>query len=453
MISQSRYIKIVSGVGAGAAVAQRQLILRLITQNAVLPPGIVMEAANADAVGAYFGMNSEEYKRAQKYFSFISKNIKSPSLISFARWVNAPIAPMIIGDALAKSLAALKTLVAGTMTVNVTAANVTTPVAIAGVDLSAATTLTNVAALIQTALRASANAQLTTCTVTFNTNTNQFTLTGTVTGSGSITVTPTGLATDISPLLGWGTTGTVYVDGQAASTAAEAVAKSAAISNNMGSFAFCTTSVAMSNSDIDAVSDWNASQNNMYLYTVATTIGNMAALFALVKGNSGTAISILSTTLANDYVEQCPSEIMAATDYNSINAVQNYMFYPFANRNVTVSDDATADACDANRANYIGATQSAGQPLSFYQRGMLCGGATDATDMNTYANEAWLKSDITTRLLSYFLSIPNVPANQTGQAALLGQLQVSIDLGKSNGTISPGKTLTETQKQELREHQ
>ncbi|WLW40831.1 hypothetical protein GNAINCEL_00049 [Serratia phage KKP 3709] len=62
MISQSRYIKIISGVGAGATVAQRQLILRLITQNSALPPGIVMEFENEGAVGAFFGTSSEEYK-------------------------------------------------------------------------------------------------------------------------------------------------------------------------------------------------------------------------------------------------------------------------------------------------------------------------------------------------------------------------------------------------------
>lgn len=443
MISQSRYINITSGVGANGAVAQRQLILRLITQNTLLPPGIVMEAANADAVGAYFGVNSEEYKRAVKYFSFVGKAITAPALISFARWVNAPIAPLVIGDTTAKSLATLKTLSAGTMTINVDG----TVVPVTGVSLTGAASLTAVAATLQTAIRATANAQLTTATVTFNTNTNQFVLTGSTVGSGAITITPTGLATDISPLIGWGTSGTVYASGQAADTADAAVAKSAAISNNFGSFAFCTPASPLSNTDIQAVSAWNATQNNLYIYSVAVTLANLAALFALVKGNAGTALNILSSTLPNDYIEQLPCEVLASTNYNKAGASQSYMWQISASRNTTVFDDPTADLADANRANYIGVTQSAGQPLAFYQRGVLCGGATAATDIGVYANESWLKSDVTSRLFGLFLGASEIPANIDGRGKLIGSIQQSIDLAKTNGTISSGKTLTDAQKQ------
>ena len=118
MISQSRYIEIVSGVGAGAPVAQRQLILRVITQNNVLPPGIVAQFQTSDAVGAYFGQQSEEYYRSRGYFGFISKSINSPQLMSFARWVSAPIAPMIIGDTSTKAVTDFNMVSAGTLTLN-----------------------------------------------------------------------------------------------------------------------------------------------------------------------------------------------------------------------------------------------------------------------------------------------------------------------------------------------
>ncbi|EFG3743459.1 DUF3383 domain-containing protein, partial [Escherichia coli] len=105
MISQSRYIKIVSGVGAGAAVAVRKLSLRIMTSNTVLPPGIVAEFSTADAVGSYFGFSSEEYKRAALYFGFISKQINSPDSISFSRVVSTAIPAMVIGDTEPKTLA------------------------------------------------------------------------------------------------------------------------------------------------------------------------------------------------------------------------------------------------------------------------------------------------------------------------------------------------------------
>ncbi len=443
MISQSRYINIISGVGAGAGVAQRQLTLRVITQNTLLPPGVVMEFANADAVGLYFGTNSEEFHRATDYFAFISKNIQSPQSISFARWVNAAIAPMIIGDTETKNLAAIVAQATGTLTIN----NGATVIHVTGIDFTGAASLTAAAALLQTDLRAVVDPQLATCTVTFNTNTNQFVLTGTVTGAGSLTITPTALPTDISALVGWGTAGTVYTDGQAAGTAVDAITESTAISNNFGSFVYATPAVAMSNADIEDVAAWNAAQNNMFIYSVATFLSNLSTLYALVKGHAGTALNVLSQTLPNDYIEQSPCEILAATNYDNTDATQNYMYYQFPGRNITISTDANADAADLVRGNYIGVTQSAGQNLAFYQRGVLCGGTTAATDMNAYANEMWLKSDVTARILTMFLSVARVPANETGAAQILAVLQQSITQAKRNGTISSGKILSQVQQQ------
>lgn len=441
MISQSRYIKIVSGVGAGAAVAQRQLILRLMTQNNTLPPGLVAEFANSDSVSAYFGSQSEEYKRAQAYFAFISKSITSPQRISFARWVSAAIAPMIVGDTIAKALASFVAITAGTLTINDGA----TPVSITALNFSTATTLTQVASILQTALQASGDAQLTTATVTFNTNTNQFVLTGSTPGSGSLSATPTSLGTDVSGLLGWTTGGTILVAGQAADTPDVAVSKSANISNNFGSFAYCTPSTPLTNTQITAIAQWTDAQNNQYMYSLATPLANLQTLYGLVKGYSGVALNVLSTTQANDFVEQSPCEILAATNYNNANSSQNYMYYQFANRNITVSDDNTANQVDASRGNYIGVTQEAGQQLAFYQRGVLCGGSTAAVDMNTFANEMWMKSSFSAQFLSLFLNVPEVPADTIGAAMLLGVMQSTITLAKSNGVITAGKPLTAVQ--------
>ncbi len=443
MISQSRYVSIVSGVGAGATVPQRQLIMRLITQNATLPPGIVAQFANSSSVGSYFGQQSEEYKRAQAYFAFISKSILSPQLVSFARWVNSAIAPMVVGDAVTKSLASIVAIVAGTLTVN----NGVTPILISALNFSTATTLTQVATVLQTALQANADPQLVGATVTYNTNTNQFVLTGTVTGTGSLSVSATGLTSDVSQLLGLATGGTTLVAGQAADTPDIAVAKSAAISTNFGSFAYCTPSVPITNTQVAAIGAWNDAQNNMYLYSVPTPLSNLQTLYALVKGYSGLALNVISTTQPNDYIEQSPCEILAATNYNNPNATQNFMFYQFANRNTVVTDDNTANTADASRGNYIGATQSAGAVLAFYQRGILCGGSTAATDMNTYCNEMWLKSAISAQILSLLLNVPIVPASPIGQGQILGVIQSQVDLAKTNGTISPGKPLSAVQQQ------
>jgi Protein of unknown function (DUF3383) len=443
VISQSRYIKIISGVGAGASVAQRQLAMRAITQNSELPPGVVGRFANSDSVGAYFGMQSEEYKRSLPYFGFVSKSIHSPQSISFARWASSDIAPMIVGDQVEKNLSDFTSQSAATLTINSSG----TPVPVGPVSLASANSLTGVAGLLQTAIVATADVQLVSATVTYNTNTNQFVLTGSVTGVGTLAAVSTGLPTDLSIKLGWATTGATNVPGQDAVDAATAVQASAQIDNNFGSFIFCTPQTPLTNLEIADIAEWNHAQDNMYMYSVPVLLSNLGTLEALVAGYSGCALNILSATKANDFVEQSPCEILAATDYTTVDATQNYMYYSFPNRNVTVTDDPTADQIDALRGNYVGATQSAGQILAFYQRGVLCGGPQAAVDMNTYANEMWLKSAITAQIMSLFLNVPIIPANSTGQAQVFALIQSVIDSAKDNGVISAGKTLTQVQQQ------
>jgi hypothetical protein len=447
VISQSRYIQIISGVGGGTPAPQRQLILRLVTQNTLLPPGIVIQFSSLASVQAYFGVNSEEAARATFYFGFVNKSISSPQMISFTRWQNVASAPVIVGDATAKVLATFTAVSAGTMTIAHTVSGVTTNVSITALNFSTATSLTQVASILQTALRANADTQLAASTVTFNTNTNQFVLTGGVVNTDTLAAVPTGLTTDVSQILGLATSGAVAVPGMAAQTAAAAIIASAAISNNFGSFAYMTgLATPLVASDWTAIAQWNTSQNLMYMYCVPATINTVSAVAAAIGTNAGCAITLLNPNMPNDFAEQCPTEILASTNYQAqANATQNYMWYQFPGRNTVVSDDTTANNMDTLRANYIGVTQVAGQALQFYQRGILTGTGTAPTDMNTYANEQWFKSYVSALLFQFFLSVPEVPANAVGKGMLLTILQSAITQAITNGVISAGKILTATQ--------
>jgi hypothetical protein len=560
VISQSRYVNIISGVGAGAVVGQRNLIMRIITQNPLLPPGVVAEFSTSSAVGNYFGQNSEEYNRANAYLSFISKNINSPRIISFSRWVNSSIPAQVIGDTVVKNLTGLKAVTAGTLTI-LSNGN---PVQITSLNFSGAADLTACAAILQTAIRGArinvlappvatnavtstaggtlaantyyykvtaldangetigsnevsvtttgttssntvnftmpANAasgkvyrgtatnaenvyftigatdtqfvdtgtagtagtvpvtnttgtpdvQLATATVSYNTNTSQFTLTGSTPGTGTLAVVLGGqppLATDVAGFLGWGTAGSINVTGQTADSALNSVTKSVNVSNNFGSLIF-TTQSNLQLSDITAIAAWNDSQNNTYLFSVAVTSANAAAVSAAVIGYSGCSLNLLSTTQPNDYVEQCPCEILGATDYTQTNATQNYMFYSFPNRNITVSDDTTANQMDALRVNYIGLTQVNGVQVAFYQRGLLTGNPqTAAVDTNVYCNEMWLKSAFAGAIISFLLATPIVSADEIGEGQVFGIMQPVINQAKDNGTVSVGKVLTAQQQQ------
>lgn len=446
MISQSRYIRIVSGVGAGAAVAQRKLTLRVVTDSILVPPGVVMEFGSADDVATYFGATSEEAKRANLYFGFISKQINSPREMSFSRFLTNAIPAMVVGDSEPKVLVALQSFSAAIITLNYSGTQYLTD----AIDLSTATSLTDVATKLQAGINASASVAslpaLANATVSYNSNTNQFTLTAATAtaGSGTLTVVYTNGTSDPSQLLGWTTTGVVNVPGAAADTLTTAIQRSVNTSNNFGSFLFNTTYDLAA---ATAVAAWNHARNNEFMYLSKWTYGEAAAVYAALIGYSGAGAMLYDSAKAPDYIDQLPAEILAATNYNQPNAVQNYMYYQSASRSITVEDDTRADVMDALRFNYIGVTQSAGQSLAFFQRGVLMGDSTAATDMNTYANEMWLKSAITQQLFSMFLNLGRVPANEDGAATIQAIIQVVIDNAKVNGTISVGKPFTEVQKQ------
>ncbi|MBR4355358.1 MAG: DUF3383 family protein, partial [Elusimicrobiaceae bacterium] len=94
-ISQSQYVAITSGVGGASAATEKELIARLVTDNQKAPSHTILEFEGNDAVGAYFGTTSEEYKFSSAYFGFISKSVRRPRKISFVRSTLEGLAPSI----------------------------------------------------------------------------------------------------------------------------------------------------------------------------------------------------------------------------------------------------------------------------------------------------------------------------------------------------------------------
>ena len=214
-------------------------------------------------------------------------------------------------------------------------------------------------------------------------------------------------------------------------------------SNNFGSFVFVDT---LSEAQVIEAATWNATKNVMFIYNVPVLAADAESLSPKILTISGAGMTLKSDTEAEEYPEMLPSAIEASTDYTRRASVQNYMFYS-ASLTPTVTTSADADKYDKLRINYYGSTQTAGQIRRFYQRGVLTGNADiSPADMNVYANEAWLKDDAGSRIMSLLLSQPRVPANQNGRGQVLNVIQASIDIALINGTISVSRMLSEVQK-------
>lgn len=452
-ITMNKYVSTRSGVGGAASVRSRELILRIVTPSAAVLPGQTVEFTNLNDVAALFAANTPEYQYAQKYFGFVSKLSSGARRLSMSRWNKAATAPLVQGAPGvlgAERLSAIRGATNIIFDISEAANEVPDRVQLT-VNFDPTATYEDVRAALQAALRADSNPQLATATVLYTAATGVFTITGSVTTPGSlIVVVPT-----TNPALDVGTqlnltqeAGAASTQGFAAQTALDAINDSADRSDNFGSFGFIDSTsnppLRLSTDDVVAIAAWNHAQNNKYMFLTPGTVPLAPAAYDALKGYSGTAYTISGA--GNDFAEFCPGEIMAATDYERANASTNYMFTEFGNRTPQVTDTTTSDRMDALRANYVGQTMTAGQQLSFYQRGVLMGDSTAAVDMNVFANEIWFKDSIGTSLMNAFLGLPRVPANDLGRALLLTNMQVSIDTAVLNGTISVGKLLTAQQR-------
>ena len=440
-ISFTRYIDIVSGVGAGANVQQRQLIARLFTDNNLLPPQSYIEFANdndgAANVGAYFGTSSEEYKRALAQFSWISKNGTQVPKISFSRWVDTAVGGMIFGAPGTYVLGAFNAISAGSFTLTLGGFTYT----LTGIDLSAASSLAGVAADIQTAVRtySAGGTAWTGATVTYDATRACFDLVSGTTDTSPVSVAAA-VSNDLAAPLGW-LTGAIYCKGSAVESITNTLITAANLSNNFGSFAFIP---ALDLAQVTEAATWNNGNNITYQFCVPVTAANSAATSAATIALAGTDLTL--SPLSGEYPEMIPMMILAATNYLNRNSVQNYMYQQNFNCTPSVTNDADANTYDALRVNYYGQTQNAGQFIQFYQRGIMTGGTNAPVDQNIYANEQWLRAAMSARIMTLLLALAQLAANATGRGQLIVVLQSIINLALNNTTISVGKPLTDIQK-------
>jgi hypothetical protein len=192
---------------------------------------------------------------------------------------------------------------------------------------------------------------------------------------------------------------------------------------------------------VTEASIWNVApngENNQFIYTVPVLNANAQTWSDAVNDNTGTSFTLQG--VAGEFPEMSPSIIEATTDYSKSNSVQNYMFQVF-DLTPTVTSNSDADFFDNLKINYYGQTQSNGI-IEFYQRGVLFGGSTNPSSLNVYANEASLKSSISTAILNALLANGKISANIDGESIIYSVITGVINDSLDSGIISSGKTLT-----------
>lgn len=446
-ISFDRYVDIVSGVGGSADVERRELKGRCFTKNTLVPTNTVISFSSAEEVGEYFGFDSEEYKRAVFYFAFVSKNITKAESIDFASWNSVATAPLIFGDRLPKDLANFTGISDGAFNITLGA----TSVDVTGMDFTSDASLGDVAATIEAAIQAADAATVfTACVVAYDAVRGSFNFTGGDVGDFVITTAAPGSGTDIRAITGWEDKNTVnavdaiFSFGAVGKMPEQAFTDSFTANDNFGSFLFMD---ALTQDEVVAVATANATQNVKFIFNYGVTAANAATIQAAVSTLQGTDLTLVDKiNYPDEFDEMATMIVLAATNYDARNSVQNYMFQMFPGLTAKVSDNSLADTYDAINVNYYGVTQQAGRNISFYQRGFLQGGQNDPVNTNIYANEMWFKDAAGVDLMDLLLSLSRLPANTTGETQVVTILRDGvIEDALFNGTISADKELDPTQ--------
>jgi len=440
----SKYVAITTATAKLVEASKKDLIPRIFTTNPLFAANTVYEFTSSSDVAAFAGALSAEAKFASEYFGWVSKKARKPQKLSFIRYSFEALAPYLYSTKQLTPLATFKAITNGSMNINLGG----TEFELKDIDLSNIEAYADVATVIQAAIRTNTDggALWTNATVAFNPSNSSFELTGGETGVNSINfASATSEGVDLSSLLGWDVASApVLSDGTAEQSVTDTLNKTIDISSNFLTFGFLNPSDAYSN--LDLISSWTAEQNFNYRFCFDLGASNYQEGIQTASKYSGlTAHYNINYGITGLNPAWIMSAILpATTNYDSQNAVKNYMFQEFPAQPIAVgvNDGNLYQTLDKLLINYNGQTQKSGKTLAFYQNGFN----TDGVDTAVFDNEAWLKDSIATDILNTMLGLDFISADKDGEAILSGILEDNAEKALTNHVFANGKVLTTAEK-------
>lgn len=433
-ISASQIVNVIPRV-INAGGTDLEITGLLLTDNPLCVfPGTV-SFTSANAVGNYFGETSAEYQAAAKYFLGYDNSFRKPRRLHFARLVDSAIAGSLIGGT-AGSMDEMKAITAGGFTINVDGS----PKTVTALDLSEATTQSDIAQSIQT--------QLMGTTVQYNSNLNAFIITSSQTGNTSSVSVAEDTAENAASILGL--TADAGATASTGSAALEPSANMNSITNITQNWVSFTTMEEQEDDVIEAFSEWANNSNGEYLYCPYTTQENDT------NPNAG---SNLPKTLANanyegvvltygglDYALLVMS-IGACIDWDRNNGLVTWAFKSQSGLEASVTDDTTAANCVELNVNYYGRWATRNDDFIQYYQGAMIGG--DFGFVDAYVGNLWLRNALQVSLMNGLAQVGRVPYTDEGYTIIRAWCMDPINRALNNGVIDPGVTLSESQRAQL----
>lgn len=412
----------------------------LLTKSALLPSGTpAMAFASAAAVAAFFGDASDEAVFAQQYFTGLTNQQKAPTSLVIGRRIDEDAPAWIRGGAISADLAAFKKVTDGAMKITIDGTEKTAT----AVDLSSATSLSEVVQTIATAL--------TGCTGSYDSTTNTFTLTSSTDGASS-TVSYASAGddgTDLSAMLCMTQAeGAVLSQGVDAMTEAATLDAIRAVTANWAQF---TTLWEVTEQDeAEAYAAW-ADIDDDYVYVFWSSDRNMESTL--------TQDSTIAKALQDKY--NCVFMIYsldfstaafalaypATIKWDATQGMKVIFGKSASGLSPMVTDEQVATALDDLGVSYVGQFATRNDEFIIANRGELTGSMYGFYD--TLIGSIWLRSKLQTSIMNGFATVNRAPYNSVGYTMLKSWCQDPITQAKNAGVIDEGLSLSESQKSQI----
>jgi len=403
----------------------------LLTTNTAIPLGTVQQFGDGDAVEAFFGSSSTEARLANIYFNGFDNKTATPGTILMSQYNTAAVAAYLRSASIADlTLADIQAIAPGTLTITVNGVAKTT----ASVDLSAASSFSNAAALISAGFTGGP-------VVAYDSQRAAFTFTSGTTGAASTIGFGTGTLATALRLTS--ALGAVTSQGAIAATPVGAMDAITLLAQNWASF---MTTFEPLLADKLLFAGWTDDQNDRFVYVGWDTDVN-----AIVSGNTtafGPQLGILNLSgsmAIYDDIDHAAFAMgcIASINFDATNGRTTLAFRTQGGLVPSVEDKTIADILTANGYNFVGDYATSSEQFTFFYDGQISG---PFAFTDSYVNQIWLNSRFQGDMLRLLIVIGSIPYNAEGRAQIEQSLSDTITAGLNFGAIRIGVELSGTQK-------
>lgn len=431
-IPLSEDFKIIPGVvsPAGDAVDANGLML---TDNELIPVGKVQSFYQDSDISALLGSESKEFLAGQQYFNGYDNSSVIPGELLMYRLVTAPVAGYLLSGSLkGVTLSSLKAIPAGAITLTVDGTSVTS----ASIDLSSATSFSDIADEIETGIGASK------VSVEWLSIANRFIIRSATTGSTS----EVSYASAGSLATGLKLTQATAAIVSAGSAAVSMTDMMDSITNSNQNWIPFESLVDLDEDQNTELCAWTNAQNSRFVFVYhessaeATIPNNPDCFFQKVVVTNG--YEGIFPIYGSYLYGTMPLAYSGSIDFARTNGRVSFKFRAFSGLAPNVTDLATAKALKSNGYNFYGAYSLNKTMKQYASDGAISG---KFLWLDSFIDQVWINANLVSAYAELFTDNQSYAFNANGYGAVQAATIDPAELAVTFGAIQKGVTLDASQ--------